>query len=131
MNSDLNASHATAEAPPPAGPESAEATNDESRATTNTDSEHVRQLIARARHAISEGAKPWMRRAPDELKKPAVAAVVAGGVVAAVAGMWGPTEAGLVVLAAYGAYVLATRRRDRAPAARVAESHPGESGAQR
>ena len=110
-------------------PSQSTSAGEEPKAGNGETSEKREQGIRRALHTIEHETKPWMERASHAMKKPVVAAAVAGGAVAAAAGMWGPTEAAFGALAAYAVYALmkrrgrAERKRDSGERAEKAEAH--------
>jgi uncharacterized membrane protein YfcA len=66
--------------------------------------------MARAEETRSERVDHAMERVGTTLERPLVGATVAGGLIAAAAGLWGPTEAVLGAMAGLVAYRMLRRR---------------------
>jgi hypothetical protein len=73
--------------------------------------------------AIVTRAEQGMKRVGEALERPIVGASVAGGLLAAAAGAWGPTEAVLGAAAGLFVYSRLRRRRERMNRSRTEAAH--------
>ncbi len=100
-------------------PEQAEGKEPE-RKSSEIAREQVERSIARMEHTAE--------RLGHALERPVIGASVAGGLIAAAAGLWGATEAALGAFVGVLAYRMLKRRRQRTARARASTEQPAVAG---